>query len=761
MTTLTFEQMTKAGEAIVAKLGDDGMPLDSAGFRYTLLLVFEEVSEKFPQEQVETFDPSADIPVADRPGGAYVGANRISNAIILPATSRGHMLRVERVEVYDSSNNLTTSSGLNNPIEEWNNILFLNSRSVADGAIEPTFSPVDLTGTMVRVLFESEWDLHLDENGVPDAWPVGFPERIKENVLQGYIAHILLQQAAEAESKALSALTKNEESFVGGQAAQASLERAITELRTILGEDNLLPPLGVAGPYSTEYDFQYDVTALFEASPPFVINDLFALTTEPADLEDFPDVTLPSLTAVYTSLATIRNNIADLGNLLALGNVPALGSLDDIGALANLPGAVSLPDLEDLEDLPSVTALIDHVQTGANSTWSVLTSIRDDLEGNTYLDPNNPDMIAKTVWQRVDQALQDAYQGLKNVYANARGVETGIIPAALEDIDDPPAGVTSTARQYLEAGDNLINQTNLGQNAAQTFPDYANAALAIGRAETEVALAQVQHARAAVEMAVGHTQKINQYIQYSRTLLEQWSNLTNYLVAISRPVVDNNTNIVSENRVEVDKAQVAAQDRATTVSNNQAIASNNQSIAAINRAKVAAREADVQNNQAIAQTNQAMASVGQARASIATAKINAVIEELRARIQEADARIRIAELAVNDRRSARELHGRLQEAKGFLQTQNWQVQAQSYVARVQSVTNTYSSRVAATAQVYTAKLQATSSMLENVVEAMLRRNEISNQYIEIADRYRQEGQARYGIFLQNLERKADAIRRRG
>ena len=96
-----------------------------------------------------------------------------------------------------------------------------------------------------------------------------------------------------------------------------------------------------------------------------------------------------------------------------------------------------------------------------------------------------------------------------------------------------------------------------------------------------------------------------------------------------------------------------------------------------------------------------------------------------------------------------------------MQTQNWQVQAQSYVARVQSVTNTYSSRVAATAQVYTAKLQATSSMLENVVEATLRRNEISNQYIEIADRYRQEGQARYGIFLQNLERKADAIRRRG
>ena len=913
-TVLTFGQMQDAAEAIAAQtVNADVTP----NFRHTLLLVFEEVSRNMPQEKVHDgiWNSSFEIRLGDLttepygpiiPGSLAVNVNgfdldtlkvdlfhgtfepeggisedlvitgnRTLNAVTLPIDQQNTLLRVENIQIFRGSNLLIGEANYTR-IDEWDNLLFLYS----GGQGGPAFDLQD--GDRYRIWYETEWAPALTD-GLPTEWPDEFPDRIKENVLQGYVAHILLQQAAAAQASALKALKANEDSYTGDSAD--SLNSVLGALNDLLAEDTTIDPHVVpavpdimAAVVAALPDVTPDAIAntivtplpviarpilddilvpdvlpivapavltdvvipavpaisvhvveanpFFNANgdldspidaPDFVANPNYTIDEQPAGIEDFPAVAVPSLTAIYASLTAARNSIADLA------------------ALA---------------DLPDNTALEAYIQTGNFSVWSRLTDIRTDLEGDTDLDPDNPDRVDKTAWERFDQCLQDALSSLHSGYVNNLGVQNGLIPRSIIAINSSP-NIANSPLSYLALGDDLINNVNIGSKASEIYTQYSQASLAIGRAVVEAAATQNQHALGLTNLALAHAQKIEQYLGYARIVLSEWENLSAYLQARASAVVQN---------------------------------------------------------------NQAVVARGQGQAQVGLTKVNAIVEEIRARISSTELSVRIGQLAIDDRRSAREVHGRVQEVKGFLQTQNWQTQSQAYGAILQAVsgayrsrievagpahsvelqvaaqsydTNTrslvqafdsktgataqtygaktqaessnygsriaassqiantrtqarsqlditkmqaesanYGSRIAASAQVFNArtqaaaqlsatklqaesdnygsknqaeasgysakvggeiqayssriaaevqafvtttqtkaqiflsKLQVSGQKLENIVEAMLRRNEISNQYREIADRYQQEGQARHDIYIRDLRDKANAIRRR-
>lgn len=787
---ISFANMQRAAEAITAQISTELGDFDNdvntpdteelahkpnislAYFRYTLLLIFEEVSRNMPREaaydgmwtpterltqaELAAYSPGpthtksvgpiipgglavtagADFSLdnldlfhgtfneADLPVGDFdITVTRITNAIVLPPREQSMLLNVHEVKLYrNGSLFLFPSTGLNtNRIDEWDNQLFLYTDTTVDG--NRTVIPFDLQdGDAYRIFYEVEWDPTRDDDDIPDGWPIGFPDRVKENVLQGYIAHILLQQAADAQHQALQALIDNETSFTGP--SHGSLNGALEFLDTVLATEPAvgvfnLPAFNLAAvnpsiaivvhtPDAVPFTLDADGNLDTPEAPTFAPDPLYAITAEPDNLQDFPVVAdPPDLTAIYTALEEAR---------------------DSIVALA------------DLADLPDNAALEAYIETGNDSVWSRLTAIRAELEGDTSLDPRNPDAIDKTAWERLDQALQDALSSLRSGYLNSAGVETGLIRYGASIIS-PSAAATTSPKGYLVDGDNFINNVNIGRDVPDLYTQYSRASLDIGRATVEAAAAQNQQAIGLTNLAAAYAQKIEQYLSYARVVLSEWENLSAYIQARASAVVQN---------------------------------------------------------------NQAIVAGGQGQVQISLAKINAVVEEIRARTAIAELDVRIGQLALEDRRSAREVHGRVQESKGFLQGQTWQVQGQAYGNLLQALAGAYRSRIEvagstysagvqalsanfsteagveiqgygskasadiqayttqtqASTQTFTTKLQAAGQRLENVVEAMLRRNEISNQYREIADRYQQEGQSRHDIYIRNLREKADAIGRR-
>ena len=205
---LAFDQMLTAGEAIAAQV-TEGIPADDpngelAHLRYTLLLIFEEVSRNMPREKVydgvwqssfnydqDTFPVEIDgdiIPLGpivpgsvavtgsldiddfdlfhgtfkgDKPVGDFtVQGTHIANAIVLPLEEQLILLNVHKIEVYRGVN-LLSGDAAHTRIDEWDNLLFLYT----GGQGGPAFIFVE--GDRYRILYEAEWQPSLSATGVP------------------------------------------------------------------------------------------------------------------------------------------------------------------------------------------------------------------------------------------------------------------------------------------------------------------------------------------------------------------------------------------------------------------------------------------------------------------------------------------------------------------------------------------------------------------------------------------------------------------
>ena len=470
-------------------------------------------------------------------------------------------------------------------------------------------------------------------------------------------------------------------------------------------------------------------------APDFSASATYAIVEQPVGMEAFPDVDIPSLTTIYASLTAARNAIVDLAAL------------------------------------PDNAALEAYIQTGNDSVWSRLTAIRADLEGDTHLDIVNPDQIDKTAWERLDQCLQNALSSLDSSYANTAGFESGLIPTGAVIFN---ASTTTSPKGYLATGDGLINNVNIGSKAPELYPAYSQASLAIGRALIEAAATQNQQAIGLTNLASAYAQKIEHYLNYARVVLSEWENLSTYLQARASAVVQNNQAIVARGQAQAQigltKVNAIVEEIRARISSTELEVRVGQ-LATDDRRSAREVHGRIQEVKGFLQTQnwqtqsqaygaiiQAIAGSYRSRIEVAGAAHSA---EVQANIQAYDSHTRAVGQAFGDKTQAeaQTYSSQIQaEASNFGTKVGGEVQV--YTSKVSARVQAYITKTQSGTQTFIAKLQAAGQKLENVVEAMLRRNEISNQYREIAEKYQQEGQIRHQTYIRNLQEKADAIRRR-